>query len=72
VVTGVWRGSFASRRWIRPFRLLHGASYAGRAAAVVHGLTAGRAPAAWVVLAYAVCLTATAAALAHRHLRGRS
>ncbi|GAA2920698.1 hypothetical protein [Streptomyces mexicanus] len=57
VVTGVGRGGFASRRRIRPFRLLRGASYAGWAAAAVHGLTAGRAPAARVVLSYAVCLT---------------
>ncbi|WP_413753542.1 hypothetical protein NRF20_28670 [Streptomyces sp. R-74717] len=27
--TGVWRGVFATCRWIRPFRVLHGASYAG-------------------------------------------
>ncbi|MFJ9819525.1 hypothetical protein ACIRU3_30535 [Streptomyces sp. NPDC101151] len=71
VATGVWRGVFASRRWIRPFRILHGASYAGWLAAVIHGLTAGRAPAAWVVAAYAICLTATAATLVHRRLRTR-
>ncbi|MFJ5970370.1 hypothetical protein [Streptomyces sp. NPDC093060] len=69
VATGVWRGVFATRRWIRPFRILHGASYVGWLTAVIHGLTAGRAPAAWVVAAYAVCLTATAAALVHRALR---
>ncbi|MFC9278784.1 hypothetical protein [Streptomyces collinus] len=72
VATGVWRGVFATRRWIRPFRVLHGASYAGWLAAVVHGLTAGRAPAPWVVACYALCLTATAATLALRCLRNRS
>ncbi|MEV5799071.1 ferric reductase-like transmembrane domain-containing protein [Streptomyces collinus] len=72
VATGVWRGVFATRRWIRPFRVLHGASYAGWLAAVVHGLTAGRAPAPWVVASYALCLAATAATLALRHLRNRS
>jgi hypothetical protein len=66
--TGVWRGVFAARRWIRPFRILHGASYAGWAAAVVHGLTAGREPAAWVVASYALCLAATAAVLVRRLL----
>ncbi|MFE2096277.1 MULTISPECIES: ferric reductase-like transmembrane domain-containing protein [unclassified Streptomyces] len=71
VATGVWRGVFATRRWIRPFRILHGASYAGWLTAVIHGLTAGRTPAAWVVTSYAVCLTATAAVLVHRALRRR-
>ncbi|WP_317445188.1 ferric reductase-like transmembrane domain-containing protein [Streptomyces collinus] len=72
VATGVWRGVFATRRWIRPFRVLHGASYAGWVAAVLHGLTAGRAPAPWVVASYALCLTATAATLAVRLFRNRS
>ena len=71
VATGVWRGVFATRRWIRPFRILHGASYAGWVTAVVHGLTAGRTPATWVVAAYAACLTATAATLLYRRLHRR-
>ncbi|MFF2523732.1 hypothetical protein [Streptomyces liangshanensis] len=65
-VTGIWRGVFATRRWIRPFRVLHGASYAAWLAAVAHGLTAGRAPAPWVVACYALCLAAASAALIHR------
>ncbi|WP_326770549.1 hypothetical protein OG978_43090 (plasmid) [Streptomyces sp. NBC_01591] len=67
--TGVWRGAFATRRWIRPFRVLHGASYAGWGAAVVHGLTAGRTPAPWVVASYAVCLAAAVAAQVQRRRR---
>ncbi|MGW1191497.1 hypothetical protein [Streptomyces sp. NPDC002559] len=67
--TGIWRGLFATRRWIRPFRILHASSYAGWTAAVIHGLTAGRTPAPWVTASYAACLTATAAALLLRRRR---
>lgn len=42
LLTGLWRGVFATRRWIRPFRVLHGAAYAGWAVGLVHGLGAGR------------------------------
>ncbi|MEU3721480.1 hypothetical protein, partial [Streptomyces sp. NPDC031705] len=71
LLTGLWRGVFATRRWIRPFRILHGLAYAGWAAGLVHGLGAGRTPAAWVVAAYALCAAATVAALVHRLTRGR-
>ncbi|AZM91714.1 hypothetical protein [Streptomyces sp. W1SF4] len=71
LLTGLWRGVFATRRWIRPFRLLHGAAYAGWAAGLVHGLGAGRTPAGWVVACYVLCAAATLAALAYRLTRGR-
>ncbi|MCX5193830.1 hypothetical protein OOK31_07975 [Streptomyces sp. NBC_00249] len=71
LVTGLWRGVFATRRWIRPFRILHGLAYAAWAAGVVHGLGAGRAPALWVTVSYGLCLAATAAALGYRWTRGR-
>ncbi|WP_419995115.1 hypothetical protein [Streptomyces boninensis] len=63
---GLWRGIFAARRWIRPFRLLHGLSYLAWIASLVHGLTAGRAPAWWVVAGYACVGAAAAVALAVR------
>ncbi|MFG2621425.1 hypothetical protein ACGFXC_27800 [Streptomyces sp. NPDC048507] len=71
LITGLWRGVFATRRWIRPFRFLHGLAYAAWAAGIVHGLGAGRAPAPWVTVSYALCFAATAAALAYRWTRGR-
>ncbi|MFD9570252.1 hypothetical protein ACFWBI_10445 [Streptomyces sp. NPDC059982] len=71
LITGLWRGVFATRRWIRPFRFLHGLAYAAWAAGIVHGLGAGRAPAPWVTVSYALCFAATAAALAYRWARGR-
>ncbi|MFE2252411.1 hypothetical protein [Streptomyces lavendulae] len=71
LITGLWRGVFATRRWIRPFRMLHGLAYAGWVAGVVHGLGAGRTPAPWVTACYALCLAASAAALVHRWTRGR-
>ncbi|WP_218783341.1 hypothetical protein, partial [Streptomyces sp. BR123] len=72
LITGLWRGVFATRRWIRPFRVLHGLAYAGWAAGLVHGLGAGRTPALWVVVAYGACAAATAAALVHRWTRTRT
>ncbi|WP_371676226.1 hypothetical protein [Streptomyces sp. NBC_01276] len=71
LITGLWRGVFATRRWIRPFRMLHGLAYAGWVAGVVHGLGAGRTPAPWVTACYVLCLAASAAALVHRWRRGR-
>ncbi|MFE2149837.1 hypothetical protein ACFXAO_07405 [Streptomyces lavendulae] len=71
LITGLWRGVFATRRWIRPFRMLHGLAYAGWVAGVVHGLGAGRTPAPWVTACYVLCLAASAAALVHRWTRGR-
>ncbi|MEU8772412.1 ferric reductase-like transmembrane domain-containing protein [Streptomyces sp. NPDC048606] len=71
LVTGLWRGVFATRRWIRPFRILHGLAYAAWLAGLVHGLGAGRAPAPWVLVSYGLCVAATAAALGHRWTRSR-
>ncbi|MFI9238532.1 hypothetical protein [Streptomyces sp. NPDC053079] len=62
--TGAGRSAFAGRgsaahRW----RALHGCAYAAWCAALLHGLNAGRAPARWVTLCYALCLAAVAGAL---------
>ncbi|MFF2412344.1 hypothetical protein [Streptomyces sp. NPDC058092] len=65
-VTRVWRGLFATRRRIRPFRILHAASYAGWAATVVHGPTAGRPPAPWAAASYTARLATAAAAQVQR------
>ncbi|MEU1320421.1 hypothetical protein [Streptomyces tibetensis] len=72
LATGIWRGTFARRRWIRPFRALHGASYAAWAAALAHGLTAGRPPAPWVVAAYMTSAAAVTATLILRWTRCRT
>jgi predicted membrane protein len=55
---GMVRGRFAasSRPWV--WRVLHGIAYLAWPIAIVHGLTAGRAPAGWVTTSYAVCLVA--------------
>ncbi|MEV2266993.1 hypothetical protein [Nonomuraea africana] len=62
-VTGVTRGWFAhiSRPWL--WRAMHGAAYLAWPVAILHGLTAGRAPAGWVVWSYVVCLAAVLSAL---------
>ncbi|GAA2306389.1 hypothetical protein GCM10010234_57330 [Streptomyces hawaiiensis] len=72
LATGIWRGVFARRRWIRPFRILHGASYTAWAAAMAHGLTAGRPPAAWVIAAYTTSAAAVTATLILRWTRRRT
>ncbi|WP_258050103.1 ferric reductase-like transmembrane domain-containing protein [Streptomyces finlayi] len=56
-------GRFASR-----WRALHGLAYPAWCAALIHGLYAGRAAAAWVVVMYGLCLIAAAAALGLRLL----
>ncbi|MER6828447.1 hypothetical protein ABT352_20880 [Streptosporangium sp. NPDC000563] len=62
-LTGVARARFAenSRPWL--WRMLHGSAYLAWPMAVLHGLTAGRAPAEWVTWSYVVCLVAVGAAL---------
>ncbi|NEC92579.1 hypothetical protein [Streptomyces sp. SID12501] len=72
LATGIWRGIFASRHWVRPFRILHGASYAAWAAAMIHGLTAGRPPAPWVIAAYTTSAAAVTATLILRRARSRT
>ncbi|MFF5113266.1 hypothetical protein [Streptosporangium sp. NPDC000509] len=62
-LTGAARARFAenSRPWL--WRMLHGSAYLAWPIAVLHGLTAGRAPAEWVTWSYVVCLVAVGAAL---------
>ncbi|OLT29763.1 hypothetical protein BJF83_10390 [Nocardiopsis sp. CNR-923] len=65
-VTGVMRGRFAgtSRSWT--WRAIHLTVYLCWPMAVVHGLTAGRAPSSWIVIGYLLCLLAVCAALVLR------
>ncbi|WP_119729672.1 hypothetical protein [Thermomonospora amylolytica] len=62
VVTGVLRARFAAstRPWL--WRVFHITAYAAWPVAIVHGLTAGRQPADWVVLGYVLCALAVAMA----------
>ncbi|MEU1366435.1 hypothetical protein ABZ454_09880 [Streptomyces sp. NPDC005803] len=67
--TGALRSAFATPskvagRW----RALHALSYPAWCAALVHGLYAGRPPAAWVVVMYSLCLAGVAAVLGLRML----
>ncbi len=55
-LTGVFRTRFASRGQPWMWRLAHSMAYLCWPIALVHGLTAGRAAAPWVVLSYAACL----------------
>ncbi|MCM2428450.1 hypothetical protein [Streptomyces sp. RKAG337] len=65
-VTGALRSAFAGRWRAGRWRVLHSCAYVSWCLAIVHGLRAGRAPAGWVVAAYALCLVAVAAALVVR------
>ncbi|MGW0733859.1 hypothetical protein [Streptomyces sp. NPDC002851] len=66
-VTGALRSSFASpARVAGRWRALHTLAYPAWCSALVHGLYAGREPAAWVVVLYCLCLAAVAGALALR------
>ncbi|MEV0581974.1 hypothetical protein [Nonomuraea sp. NPDC050310] len=62
-LSGVVRGRFAGTARPGLWRVLHGAAYLAWPIAVLHGLTAGRTPAAWVTWAYFGCLAAVGAAL---------
>ncbi|GAA4627409.1 hypothetical protein GCM10023196_039490 [Actinoallomurus vinaceus] len=55
VATGVLRGRFVagSRPWL--WRTVHALAYVMWAVAIIHGLTAGRPPKAWVTWSYIVC-----------------
>ncbi|WP_349307820.1 MULTISPECIES: hypothetical protein [unclassified Streptomyces] len=64
--TGALRSAFAGRGRAGRWRVLHSCAYVAWCLAIVHGLKAGRAPAGWVVAAYALCLTAVAVALVVR------
>ncbi|GII53345.1 hypothetical protein Pth03_17340 [Planotetraspora thailandica] len=63
VATGVMRGRFAraERPWI--WRVVHDLAYLAWPISIIHGLMAGRPPAAWVVWSYVVCLVAAGSAL---------
>ncbi|GAA3445404.1 ferric reductase-like transmembrane domain-containing protein [Planomonospora venezuelensis] len=61
--TGIARAGFADSRRPWVWRLLHGSAYLAWPAAIMHGLGAGRQPAAWVSWSYVVCLVAVGAAL---------
>jgi hypothetical protein len=63
VATGVMRGRFAQadRPWV--WRIVHDFAYVAWPIAILHGLAAGRAPAAWVSWSYIFCLVAVGAAL---------
>lgn len=67
-MTGVFRARFAT--WGQPWmwRLAHSMAYLCWPIAMVHGLTAGRAAALWVVLSYAACLAAVGLGLVIRLL----
>ncbi|MDA2805231.1 hypothetical protein [Nocardiopsis suaedae] len=68
VVTGLLRRRFAGGGRPRLWRAVHAAAYLCWPLAIVHGLTAGREPAGWVVAGYALCLAAVGLALAARLL----
>lgn len=65
-VTGIIRGRFAqsTRPWV--WRALHDISYVAWPISILHGLLAGRPPAAWVVWCYILALVAVGIALAMR------
>jgi sulfoxide reductase heme-binding subunit YedZ len=70
---GLARGRMAaSPRAARVWRALHGLAYAGWAAAMLHGFTAGTDTAVgWVRNLYAVCLIAVLGSVAVRLLTGK-
>jgi hypothetical protein len=69
--TGALRSVFVTPRRARLWRVLHGAAYLAWPAGLVHGLTAGRPAANWVLALYASAAAGIAAVLALR-LRARS
>lgn len=68
VATGVMRGRFAQaeRPWL--WRGLHDLAYLAWPLSILHGLAAGRTPAAWVGWSYIACLVAVGTALLLRVL----
>ncbi|MFI6522073.1 hypothetical protein ACIBF1_41455, partial [Spirillospora sp. NPDC050679] len=66
VGSGIARGRFAEcgRPWM--WRTLHLTAYLAWPVAIVHGLTSGREPAAWVTAAYLLCAAGVALALVAR------
>lgn len=68
VVTGMLRGRFAVRTKPWMWRILHSAAYLAWPVGIMHGLTAGRAPAGWVAWSYVACMAAVGGALIVRVL----
>jgi hypothetical protein len=64
--TGALRSVFLTPRRARLWRILHGAAYLAWPAGLVHGLTAGRPAASWVVAMYAAAGAGIAVVLALR------
>ncbi|ETK33646.1 hypothetical protein [Microbispora sp. ATCC PTA-5024] len=63
ITTGVMRGRFAQAERPWAWRIVHDLAYLAWPLSILHGLAAGRAPAAWVSWSYVVCLVAVGAAL---------
>jgi len=61
--TGIIRARFVNlgKPWI--WRALHGAAYVTWPIAILHGISAGRPPALWVMLSYLACVLLVALAL---------
>lgn len=65
-LTGLFRARFATRGQPWMWRVMHSMAYLCWPIALVHGLTAGRAAALWVVLSYVACLVLVGLALVIR------
>jgi len=63
VATGVMRGRFAQAERPWTWRVLHDLAYLAWPLSILHGLMAGRTPAAWVSWSYVLCLVAVGSAL---------
>ncbi|MGH3243346.1 MAG: hypothetical protein ACRDNL_23405 [Spirillospora sp.] len=66
VITGMLRARFALRGKAWVWRSMHVLAYASWPVAIVHGLTAGRAAASWVVLSYVLSVVFVVLALITR------
>ncbi|QXJ25278.1 hypothetical protein AGRA3207_006752 [Actinomadura graeca] len=66
VITGMMRARFAFRGHPWVWRSMHAVSYVSWPLAIVHGLTAGRVAANWVVLSYVMSVGGVALALLAR------
>lgn len=66
LVTGVLRGRFVarSRPWL--WRTVHATAYVMWPLAMIHGLSAGRAPKSWVTWSYVICFAVVMVAAASR------
>jgi hypothetical protein len=68
ILTGLVRGRFALSRRPGLWRAAHSLAYLGWVCAMLHGLLAGRRPAAWVTWSYAGCAAMVGVALLARCL----